>query len=197
MTFDSGLTTTPAISRDGKLVAYATDRASGSHLDLFVQQVSGGRPVRLTDRAADDFGPAFSPDGTQIVFESKRDGGGLYMVSALGGDARLVARQGTLPQFSPDGKTIAFEVGKFLSASSVHLVGSEGGTPRKLETDIPHAERPVWSADGKWILFAGAKEGRQVNDWFVVPVEGGPATRVGLPRGSVGRGPASGWRPEG
>ncbi len=181
LTYDSGLTTTPAISRDGKLVVYASDRASGSNLDLFVQQVAGGKPVRLTDHAADDVLPAFSPDGTQIVFESARDGSGLYIVSALGGDARLVARNGKFPHFSPDGKTIAFQVGAFLRESSVYLAPSGGGPPRKLETDVPHAERPVWSPDGQSILFAGAKDGRLTNDWFVVPVKGGPATAVRLP----------------
>ena len=181
LTYDSGLTTTPAISRDGKLVIYASDRASGSNLDLFVQQVSGGKPVRLTDHAADDFGPTFSPDSTQIVFQSARDGGGLYILSALGGDARLLAKNGTLPQFSPDGKTIAFQLGEFLRESSVFLVPFGGGPPRKLETDVPHAESPVWSPDGKSILFAGAREGSITNDWFVVAAEGGHATAVGMP----------------
>ncbi|HUQ90641.1 MAG TPA: protein kinase [Bryobacteraceae bacterium] len=196
LTYDSGLTTTPAISRDGKLVAYASDRASGSNLDLFVQQVAGGKPIRLTNDPADDFQPAFSPDGTQIVFESSRDGGSLYIVSALGGEPRLVAKKGVLPQFSPDGKVIAFQVGGFLRESSIYLMPAGGGPPSKLETDVPHAESPVWSSDGKSILFAGAKEGRITDDWFVVPARGGHANAVGLPARFRNGAPGQ-WLPDG
>jgi serine/threonine protein kinase len=88
LTFDSGLTQTPALSPDGRLLAYASDRAGRGDLDIWVQQLNGGALVRLTDNPSDDVDPQFSPDGSQIVFRSERAGGGLYLVPALGGTAR-------------------------------------------------------------------------------------------------------------
>jgi eukaryotic-like serine/threonine-protein kinase len=93
VTSDSGLTAYPALTRDGKLLAYASDRAGGI-MNIWVQQVAGGEPVRVTDGPTDDTEPSFSPDGTAIAFRSERDRGGIYTVPALGGAARRIADQG-------------------------------------------------------------------------------------------------------
>ena len=110
LTADSGLTTTPAISADGRLAAYASDRASnGTNLDLWVQPLSeGSQPIRLTQNPADDMNPSFSPDGGQIAFFSSRDGGGIYVIPAFGGQERLLVRGGRYPRFSPDGRWVAY-----------------------------------------------------------------------------------------
>ena len=84
LTADSGLTRDPAYWPEGKLVAYASDRA-GNHLDIWVQQLQGGEARRLTTNEADDSQPTFSPDGSKIAFRSERNGGGIYVIPAFGG----------------------------------------------------------------------------------------------------------------
>jgi dipeptidyl aminopeptidase/acylaminoacyl peptidase len=111
MTSDLGLTMTPALSPDGKLIAYASDRGGQGNLDLWVQQVRGGATIRLTHEAFDNYSPSFSPDGQTIAFRSEREGGGIYTVSTLGGGSRKMAPLGRGPRFSPDGKWIAYWTG--------------------------------------------------------------------------------------
>ena len=48
LTSDSGLSYSPALSPDGRLLAYASDRSGEGNMDIWVRQVAGGEPVRLT-----------------------------------------------------------------------------------------------------------------------------------------------------
>ncbi|HYU77363.1 MAG TPA: hypothetical protein VEK56_00165 [Vicinamibacterales bacterium] len=85
-TFDEGVTADPAVSNDGVLLAYASDRAGADNLDIWVQQTAGSTPLQLTHDFADEREPAFSPDGSRIAFRSERDGGGgVYIIPTLGG----------------------------------------------------------------------------------------------------------------
>jgi Tol biopolymer transport system component/tRNA A-37 threonylcarbamoyl transferase component Bud32 len=205
LTADAALTTTPSISRDGKLVAYASDRAGAGNLDLYVQQASGGRPLRLTEHPNDDYDPSFSPDSAQIAFRSERDGGGIYMIPALGGEARLLAPGGTNPRFSPDGKTVAYQVGAGLRSSEIFLVPATGGKPTKLETGIAWAGYAIWSPDGANLLFQGSETSRFGDAWYTVAASGGKASKLRLDpsivMGGILEGPnrigANAWLPGG
>jgi Tol biopolymer transport system component/predicted Ser/Thr protein kinase len=183
LTRDAGLTWQPALSPDGKLVAYASDRAGKGNLDIWLQQIGGGEPVQLTRHEADDYAPDFSPDGTRIVFRSDRSGGGIYVIPALGGPERLLAKDGHFPRFSPDGQWVAYHVGWARRAARIYLVPATGGAPRKLETDLPWAMSPVWSPDGKRLLFLGNTDPTgsimATADWWSVPVVGGKALKSG------------------
>src|SRR5436190_2180065 len=77
LTVDSGLTTDPVLSPDGRFIAFASDRAGDGNLDIWIRQVAGGEPVRLTTNPADDIEPSFSPDGSTVAFRSEREGGGI------------------------------------------------------------------------------------------------------------------------
>ncbi len=190
LTWDSGLTTDPALSPDGKLLAYASDRSGEGHLDIYVQQVGSGEPLRLTSGPGDKDEPAFSPDGTAIAFHSEQDGG-LYITSALGGAPRKLSPKGRAPQFSPDGKSIAYSsVGKmnggpFLSVGFAHIyvMAVSGGLPRQIRPDFVGAAYPTWSPDGEHLLFLGnpdnSKPPQETVDWWVTPLTGGPAIKTG------------------
>ena len=166
-----GLTLNPTVSTDGRLIAYASDRA-GDNLDLWVQQIAGGEPLRLTTDTADDVQPSFSPDGTTVVFRSDRDGGGIYRVSALGGPDQLIAPAGRGPRVSPDGRWITYWIGRPTSgapntkdAAKVFVIEFDGGTPRQIAAEFAFARYPLWSSDSSQILFFGNREAGKEPDW--------------------------------
>jgi Tol biopolymer transport system component/tRNA A-37 threonylcarbamoyl transferase component Bud32 len=182
LTSDAGLTTDPALSPDGTLLAYASDRAGEGNLDIWVRQVSGGEAIRLTNDPADDSEPVFSPDGSKIAFRSERDGGGVYVMSALGGEARRIARYGRRPRFSPDGSQIAYTVGDLqpTAGGKSFVVASEGGQPRQIQPDFFQVVAPIWSPDGGRLLFVGLRDQNVLeSDWWVAPANGGTPVRTG------------------
>ena len=187
VTADGGLTGYPAISRDGKLIAFASDRAKEDNLDIWVQQIGGRDPIRLTKDPADESDPAFSPDGTMIAFRSEKDGGGIYLAPALGGSPVLLAPLGRNPRFSPDGRWVAYSVGGEAvsnpGSAGVFIVNSGGGVPRAIHPEMATATNPVWSPGGDRLLVLGRKDGsapaRAEIDWWILPIAGGAPKRTG------------------
>ena len=199
LTSTSGLTMTPALSLDRTLLAYASDGGSGSNLDIWVQRVGSTEAMRITEDAADDYAPSFSPDGREIVFRSEREGGGVYRVPTQGGEAKRLAPLGRRPRFSPDGKWIVYWVGTDAfgvnqvnfpvpGTATMYIASSDGGPPRQLRPDFAAASYPVWMPDSKHILFLGNRDPQVVVepsdnfqassasvDWWVTPIDGGPA----------------------
>lgn len=147
VTADFGLTIEPTISRDGELIAYASDRAGNGDLDIWVQRTDGGTPIRITDDPANDVNPHFSPDGETVVFQSSRGGGGIYIAPSFGGYARLLAQGGARPRFSPNGEWVAY-----MSGNSVLAVPTRGGDSRRLSPEGVDANDPVWSPGGDSVL---------------------------------------------
>ena len=189
LTADEGFSADPAISRDGALVAYASDRAGDNQLDIWVQQTTGGAPIRVTHDPIDEREPSFSPDGTHIAFRSEREGGGIYVVPTFGQEApRFVAARGRRPRFSPDGKWIAYWTGGnigFTNAPGSYrtfVVPVAGGTPREVAPMMTGARFPVWAPDSKSLLVAASRAGTPdvgSYDWWVVPLEHGEPIDTG------------------
>jgi Tol biopolymer transport system component len=186
ITWDDGLTERPALSSDGRLLAFASDRADGNNLDVYVRLLNGGAPIRLTNDPADDTEPSFSPDGGMVAFHSERRGGGAYVVPSFGGQERLIAPRGNNPRFSPDGKWIVYWVGEEANTTPsgrVYIVPATGGVPTQLQPSFAEAQYPIWTPDGDHILFQGVdvwKSDADPNrDWWVTSLDGKPAVRTG------------------
>ena len=101
-------------------------------MDIWIQQLAGGPPLRLTTHPANDIAPSFSPDGSRIAFYSSRDGGGIYQIATLGGQAQRLLDHGHFPRYSPDGAWISFiTIPASLEARLIKmfLMPSGGGAP--------------------------------------------------------------------
>jgi eukaryotic-like serine/threonine-protein kinase len=190
LTNDAGLSGFPALSPDGKLVAYSSDHGVDGGQDLYIKQVAGGQPIRLTSDGAGNTTPDFSPDGSKIVFRSNRDGGGIYEIPAFGGEVRLLARDGLNPKFSPDGSQVAYWVGTVFIATSVPGSGTvwvvpvAGGPPRRVGPIFTAARYPIWSPDGKHLLLIGYTSAKAYEsstlDWWLVATNGAEAVKTGV-----------------
>jgi len=187
LTFDSGIAWTPAISPDGTMFACASDRSGDGNMDIWVQQIAGGPPLRLTTHPANDDFPSFSPDGSKILFHSARDGGGIYEIATLGGQARRISDRGRFPRLSPDGAWISFieiPASSETRLNKMFLMPAQGGNPCPFQPEFcivnPATNLgPVWSPDGQYLIFNGRRlNDRDSFDWWVAPVTGGPAVRT-------------------
>jgi Tol biopolymer transport system component len=211
LTSTSGLNIDPALSPDGTLLAYASDRAGAGNLDIWVQPTREEGPVRITSDPGDEIEPSFSPDGAVIVF-SKREGG-LYAVRALGGDARvIVPASAHEPRLSPDGGWVTYwtglpgweMVGPPGASGSQFIAPMAGGVPRELAAHFD-ARHGIWSPDGQAVLFLGpaapAADGSSY-DWYLARLDGARPIQTGAVRalrdaGVSGLPVPGGWGPEG
>ena len=164
----------PAISPDGKLVAYASDRQSRNHLDIFIQDVKSGEPTPLTFGPANAYQPVFSPDGTRLVFRSDESGGGLYSVLTVGSSKpRLLVAGGRNPRFSPDGKWLAFWTGDegyamLQGSAQAMYIPSTGGEAKPVAENLEGSASPVWDPSGKTLLCVGRAQNDTRPYWWIV-----------------------------
>ena len=92
LTTDPGFEGMPSLSPDGTQVAFAAGGPQTDNFDIYVKQIGGGPPRRLTSDAAVDVFPAWSPDGRSIAFiREQGDKQEVLLIPSLGGPERKIA----------------------------------------------------------------------------------------------------------
>jgi Tol biopolymer transport system component len=160
LTGGADLSGSPNLSADGKWLAYMSDRVEPGNLDIWLQQMPSGAPRRLTTHPSEDSDPSVSPAGDRLVFRSERNGGGIYMVNSDGSGERLLVPSGRHPRYSPDGSEIVYWIGERdpgLPSAESYVIRPDGSGRRRIAADFADARNPIWSGDGRLILFEGCR----------------------------------------
>ena len=122
--------------------------------------------------------------------------GDLWTVPVEGGMARrLTAHPGreSNPQFSPDGKWIAFSA-EYEGNTDVYLIPSEGGLPKRLTYHPSPDIVQGWTPDGRSIFFKSGRtsHNRKFNKLFRVGLDGGFPQELAVPMAEF-----ADWSPDG
>ena len=160
VTASLGFDADPAISPDGRLLAWSSDQSG--HAEIYVRRLDvDGEPRQVTLDGLQNVEPAWSPDGRWIAYHS-RTRRGIWVVPAGGGTARRLAEFGSRPAWSPDGTRIAFGAPARVMAARTQIwtVAPDGTGLAPLTTaGRPEGvhQTPMWSPDGRHLAFqAGA-----------------------------------------
>ncbi len=147
---DSFANIQPALSPDRTRIAFSSNR-EGSY-DLYLMDADGASPQRLTTSPGNEGDPAWTPDGTRLVYTATEKGGQpqLYALRPDGRPAQaLTAEPGGnhSPAVSPDGKSIAF-VSTRDGNQEIYLMPVEGGPARRVTDSGQRESQPRVLPDG-------------------------------------------------
>jgi Tol biopolymer transport system component/tRNA A-37 threonylcarbamoyl transferase component Bud32 len=200
LTTEPGLEVHPAISPDGKFVAYAA--GNSSQLRVFIRPVAGGRSIALSDDSTVLSAlPRWSRDGAQLLVVTLE---GITVAPAFGGAGTLrrVVPAGlggvVAADWSPDGREIVFVRGDSLFVTPLdgrppRLLGRQGGF-----------NTCAWSPGGEWIACVSGNLPYQLpgpsfgnlapSALQLIPVSGGAPIEI-APATSLNHSPV--WAPDG
>jgi Tol biopolymer transport system component len=156
---------------DGRKIVFMSDRETarnpdprgkqGPDFELFVMNANGSNPRQITDNEVDDEDPAWSPDGSRIVFQRDLNpvrgkvNYDLFTIAADGTDERSLTDSRGVDDFQPNWSSkgrIAFTSDRD-GDTDIYSMRGDGSKVRKLTRNKLDEEFPNWSPNGRAIVF--------------------------------------------
>jgi Tol biopolymer transport system component len=174
LTTYSGIEQNPALSPDGKQIAFTWNGDKKDNEDIYVRQVAGGPALRLTTDPGRDLASSWSPDGETIAFVRASAGASaLYSVRALGGAEHKLFEfpQGSVLwssgtsisriSWSPDGRLLAFSGAPLGEPAQIWILPLDTREPRHIST-LPKGwfgdVNPAFSPDGRTLAYVRGRD---------------------------------------
>ena len=141
-------------------LAFVRDLGGSVGNEIITVRPDGSGLKRLTDNHNDEWGPAWSPDGTRIAFSSTRDGNSeIYVMDRAGREVTRLTENGAsdgVPAWSPDGTKIAFSSARDDPEGimfDLYVMDADGTNVTKIIGAPGSEQNPSWSANGRRIAF--------------------------------------------
>ncbi len=165
----------------GRYFGHPLIPAFGEDSNLILLDLESGQTVRLTSGPETTIYPLFSPNGRSVSFESEGD---IWTVDVRTGESKPLTThvsRDSQAAWSPDGNEIAFVSGRW-GRSAIYVMSAAGEREglRQVTPDGFGGRNPIWSPDGKYILFRAARDDVHpyASGIYRVTASGGPPERI-------------------
>jgi Tol biopolymer transport system component len=168
----------PALSPDGKTIVYA--QYDQGQWDLFITRTVGSGRIRITNDAAIEWAPQFSPDGEKILFTRSlpdSDAPEICITSPFGGEITPLMTAAANAVWSPDGLQVAFislESGKPRTVNIADVNTHNVRTVMQADSVYTGFERIAWSPDASQLAVVRSHGGVTGEIWTVRTNGGAP-----------------------
>jgi Tol biopolymer transport system component len=192
LTSQGGWEQAPALSPDGKAVAFTWAYKLDGPRNIYIKRLSQDEPIKLTNKSQGLIGYiAWAPDGKQIAFKYSgkaygKAGGSLYSITIDGGKEEKLfdlvnADLSSSIDWSPDGTELAFsDALRGTRRLALYLLNLRTGKARRLTTPPEQFWgdwNPKYSPDGLTLAFKRVT-GFWVDDLYLVGRRGGALRRL-------------------
>ncbi len=165
------------LSPDGKRASVIIPDDAGKGSDIWIYDVARGLRTRFTFGPANTYNSNWSPDGSRIVFDSRRKGSSdLYVKASSGAGMEEPLLQDNLNKYpdswSPDGKFVLYESSGPSRTSDLFVLPLTGDRKpfQILGSQFGGNDMGQISPDGRWVAYRSSESGR--NEIYVAPFPG-------------------------